>query len=112
MVSYDFYANSYLGSAIPEQEFSGMAARAQGALERLKRIYRVESTGTEAENMALCAMAETLYAEGSRDGGISSATVGNVSVHYETEKHGHRTLMGRLYEQASIYLDIYRGVGT
>ncbi len=108
MVSYDFYANIYLGSAIPEPSFPGMARRAQEVLERFKRIYRVESTGEEAENMALCAMAETLYGARKRADGVRGATVGNVTVHYETGSH--RALMSQLYEQASIYLDIYRGV--
>ncbi len=108
MVSYDFYTNAYLGSAIPEQAFPGMATRAQGILDRFRRVYRVESTGEEAENMALCAMAETLYATQRRQGGVSGATVGSVSVRYENSTH--RALMGQLYEQASIYLDIYRGV--
>ena len=89
-----------------------MAARAQNVLERFKRVYRVESSGEEAENMALCAMAETLYAAERRESGISAATVGNVSVRYENDGQGHRALMGKLYEQASIYLDIYRGIGV
>ena len=55
--------------------------------------------------MALCAMAETLWMR--RNDGVSSANIGSVSVRYS----GGRTPIGReLYEKASIYLDIYRGV--
>ncbi len=105
MVDYGFYCNDYLGSAIPEKVFSGVAAQAQRYLEKLKRVYRVVS-GEEAEKLAVCAMAETLWEN--RNSGISSASVGSVAVRYETDK---TALKRELFEKASIYLDIYRGVG-
>lgn len=112
MVDYDFYANDFLGSAIPEKDFPGMAAQAQAVLNRFRRVYRVESTGPEAENMAICAMAEALHAAKCSRGGISSAAVGSMSVHYEGSEKVRKALMAELYEQASVYLDIYRGVGA
>ena len=48
MVGFDFYTHEYLGSAIPEKAFSGVAARAEAVLARFKRIYRVESDGEMA----------------------------------------------------------------
>ena len=105
MADYEFYVNQYLGSAIPEKAYSGVAAQAQRYLERLKRVYRVGSSGEAAENMAVCAMAETLWTR--RNQGISSANVGSVSVHYCTDK---ASLQRELYEKASIYLEVYRGV--
>ena len=106
MVKYEFYVNQYLGSAIPEKAFSGMAARAEQALRRFKQIYRVESSGREAESMAICAMAESLWQN--RNKGLTSANIGSVSVQYETDR---KALRRELYEKACIYLDIYRGVG-
>lgn len=108
MVEYDFYVNSYLGSAIPEKAFPGMAARAQEALRRFESIYRVASSGENSRNMALCAMAEAVY-EAQRQGGMRSASVGSVTVHYEDGSQ--RELNRELYRRACIYLDIYRGVG-
>ena len=105
MVDYEFYVNQYLGSAIPETAFSGVAAQAQRYLARFKRVYRVESSGEAAESMAVCAMAECLWNR--RNQGVSSANVGSVSVHYHTDRSA---LSRDLYEKASIYLDIYRGV--
>lgn len=105
MVDYEFYVNCYLGSAIPEKAFSGVAAQAQRYLAMFKAHYRVESSGAEAENMALCAMAEKLWAR--RSSGLASASVGSVSVRYADAKP---SLVRELYEKASIYLDIYRGV--
>ena len=99
MVDYTFYVNHYLGSAIPETAFSGVAAQAQRYLDRYKRIYR------EAESMAVCAMAEVLWR--GRNAGVASASIGSVSVHYDTERGA---LQRELFEKASIYLDISRGV--
>lgn len=105
MVDYEYYVNQYLGSAIPESAFSGVAAQAQRHLDRFKRIYRVESSGAAAESFAVCAMAETLWHN--RNKRVASANVGGVSVHYNPDKS---TLNRELYEKAGIYLDIYRGV--
>lgn len=111
MVDYEFYTNSYLGSVIPQKAFPGAAARARDALERFKGIYRVVSSGPESERLALCAMAETLYTAKQHRGSVSAASVGNVSVHYEDRRSANKALWRELYEQASIYLDIYRGAG-
>ena len=51
MVDYEFYVNDYLGSAIPEKAFSGLAAQARQWLDSFKAWYRVESSGTEAERL-------------------------------------------------------------
>ena len=105
MVDYEFYVNHYLGSAIPEKAFSGLAVQAQGFLDRLKGVCRVESSGPEAESMALCAMAEVLWS--GRNKGVSSASVGSMAVRYNQDK---TPLQRQLYEKAGIYLDIYRGI--
>ena len=104
MVSYDFYSNTYLGSAVPEQAFPGAAARAGEVLQQLCRLCRVEG-GEEAKAMAVCAMAEVIYAQSGRENVISSS-VGQVSVRY-----ADRDLKDQLYRKAGIYLDIYRGKG-
>lgn len=108
MVEYDFYVNSYLGSAIPEKAFPGMAARALDTLRRYESIYTVEAAGEDARNMALCAMAEAIY-EAQRHSGLRSANVGSVAVHYEDGSA--KKLKRELYQRACIYLDIHRGVG-
>ena len=106
MVKYEFYVNQYLGSHIPEKAFPGVASQAEQVLTRFKQAYRVESSGRQAESMAICAMAETLWQN--RNKGITSANIGSVSVRYETDRNALRRA---LYDKACIYLDIYRGVG-
>ena len=110
MADYAFYTDVYLGSAIPEKAFTGMALRAREALDRLKRIYRVEIPGEDSLKMAVCAMAEALYAHGKRRGGVTAAAVGETSVRYENSNQADKQLRRELYDQASIYLDISRGV--
>ena len=106
MVDYEFYVNCYMGSAIPEKAFSGLAAQAEQVLRRFQQAYRVESSGQNAENMAVCAMAESLWQN--RNKGLASASIGSVSVQYETDP---KALRRELFDKACIYLDIYRGVG-
>ena len=105
MVDFSFYTDCYMGSAIPGNVFSGVAAQAQYYLDGFKATFRVVSSGEEAEKMALCAMAETLWYR--RDSGVSSASVGSVRVQYGNDRP---TLLRELFEKAAIYLDIYRGV--
>ena len=112
MADFAFYTDIYFGSAIPEKAFPGVAQQAKAILERFQRIYRVEVPGEDSLKMAICAMAESLHAHSKRRGGVTAATAGEVSVRYEESSHADRQLQRELYEKASIYLDIYRGVGT
>ena len=103
MPHYGDYTQVYGGNLIPEAAFDQMVARAQDALAAMKRQYRV--TGTQQqETMALCAMAEAVYSAK----GITSATMGSVSVHYDNPS----TQTKALYQAARRYLDVYRGVGA
>ena len=105
MVDYTFYTTVYLGSAVPEKAFPGMAAQASAELDSLKRRCRV-SGGEESEKLALCAMAEAIY-DSHRHGGVRSASLGGVSVSYDS-----RDASRAARRAAGIYLDIYRGIGS
>jgi hypothetical protein len=78
----------------------------------MQRSYRVTADGTDSLNMAICAMAEALYAHSKRRSGVTAASVGEVSVRYEGAESSGKALQRELYEKASIYLDISRGVGA
>ena len=107
MVNFDFYENTYLGSAIGEKAFPYLAARAEEELKVFERIYRVDSPGPDSRAMAVCAMAEVLHRWADRRG-IRTASVGGVSVSYGDTA----SLSGELYRAASVYLTFYRGVGA
>ncbi len=107
MVDYEFYRDAYLGSQIPEKAFPEAEARAREFLQYLQRNFQVNSSGEQAEKMALCAVAEGVYHEEKR-GRISSASAGSVSVHYRGSEE--KSLRRALLQKAAIYLDIHRGV--
>ena len=112
MADYGFYTDVYFGSLIPENAFPEMEMRAREHLQRLQNRYRVTISGEDSVAMAICAMAESLYAHSKRRGGITAASLGDASVRYSTSEDADKQLRRELYERASIYLDIYRGVGA
>ena len=113
---YEFYKNIYRGDALGEAEFPQLISRAQEQLQRYKRAYRV--TGSEeAENFALCAMAEAMgYFDAAQNGqgGLRYASVGTVSVSgkgiYSQVDISPESRERELYRCAALYLDIYRGI--
>lgn len=120
MVSYEFYKSAYLGGSIPEAEFPRLAKRAGEQLARYKRIYTVTAPAADSEDMAVCAMAEALYGfeliANGEGGAVQSASIGSVSVGYGSggSQAVDLTPAGQakeLYRCASLYLEIYRGVG-
>ena len=111
MADFAYYTDAYLGTAIPEKAFPGMARRAEEALQRLQRIYQVKVPGEDSRKMAICAMAEACYAASKHRRGVTAASVGEVSVHYGNSESSDKALQRQLYEKASVYLEISRGVG-
>lgn len=118
MADFGFYEGVYLGRAIPEREFPGLASRAKATLDRFRRVYRVTVPDEDSLKMAICAMAETLdYFEKAQNGTatVQSVSVGSVSTSYGNMAAGidlsPKALEKELYRCACQYLDIYRGVG-
>lgn len=105
MASYGFYTDSYLGDMLSEKEFAQRHRQAEAVLDKFIRVYGANLSGGDSRDMALCAMAEELSRH-SRSAGVSSATLGGVSVRYDNEK----TLIRKLYDRAGIYIDFRRGV--
>lgn len=110
MVDFRFYKDVFLGEQIPEKAFPSLAQRAREVLEGYERRYRVSVPGEDSYRLAICAMAETLHAYSKRRAGMTGASVGEVSVRYEGASNAQRNLQRELYQKASIYLDITRGV--
>ena len=103
MVAYDFYQNTYLGSQLSQTVFEKTVARAEAYIEKLERSYQVNSNCPDGRALAVCAVAEELAKQDGRKD-VSSASVGDVSVHY---KDGGQK---DLYRCACLYLDVRRGV--
>jgi hypothetical protein len=107
VVTYDFYQNTYLGSALSEPAFRSAAARAESYLAALERSCQVSAAGPDSRAMAVCALAEKLDAL-RRTERVSQSTVGGVSIRYD---HSGVSAERELLRTAGVYLDIYRGVG-
>ena len=107
MVTYQFYNDTYHGGSISPEDWPAAEREARATLERYRRSYTVTAPGEHSEDMAICAMAEVLV-QASQASALSSASVGSVSVSYRAPdpKQQKRDL----FEAATMYLDIYRGV--
>ena len=119
---YEFYRSRYNGGSIPDDEWPEYSTRAEAILYRYKRIYTVTVPQEEpdGEKLAVCAMAEALYnfdliANG-EGGPVQSASIGSVSTSFGASSADAVDMSPagqakELYRCASMYLDIYRGVG-
>lgn len=103
MVAYDFYQNTYLGSALSQAVFEKTVARAEAYIGKLERTYQVTPGCPDGRSLAVCALAEELAKQDTRRD-ISSASVGDVSVRYKDD--GQKDL----YRCACLYLNVHRGV--
>ena len=114
---YAFYRDVYRGTAISEEDWPALEARARAQLERYKRTYRVRGSAA-AEQNAVCAMAEAMdYFTAAQNGlgGLRYASVGSVSVSgkgiYTQVDISPAAQERELYRCAGLYLDICRGTG-
>lgn len=119
---YEFYRSRYNGGSIPYDNWQEYSTRAEAILYRYKRIYTVTVPQEEpdAEKLAVCAMAEALHSfdliANGEGGPVQSASIGSVSTSFgasgadavDVSPAGQAK---ELYRCASLYLDIYRGVG-
>nr|DAH76942.1 MAG TPA: Head Tail Connector Protein [Caudoviricetes sp.] len=111
MADYSFYAGTYLGDSITEEQFPRLAKRAENQLARYKRIYTVTAPDTDSEDMALCAMADAIYYFETAAGGVTSSSIGSVSSSSAAVDSSPKAQSRELYRCACLYLDIYRGGG-
>ena len=117
MTDYEFYRTQYMGDSIAEADFPRLIRRAGEILSSYKRSYTVTSPTEISEDLAACAMADTLaYYEAALNGAggaVSSASIGSVSVSYagasRTVDLSQSAQDATLFRVACLNLDIYRG---
>ena len=106
MVTYDFYKNDYLGSALTEDAFKRTVARAEAWLDSVSRRCCLIAEGPDSRAMAVYAVADAIAANpGGR--GVQQQSIGGVSIRYADP---HKSFQRRLLQAALLYVDIYRGV--
>ncbi len=106
MVDYGYYAGTFLGSVIPEEDWKSLGLRAQELFQWLADRYTLTPIHPEAENMALCALAEYLFRQ--EPLGLVQKTLGEVSLRYENRPG----LIRGAILASSPYFRVYRGVGV
>ena len=109
-VTYQFYVDTFHGGAISKEEWPAVEREAGATIKRYQRIYTVTETGENSLQMAVCAVAEVLYSYAQTSGGVSSASIGSVSVSYGNTSESRKEQARECYNAARTYLDIYRGV--
>ena len=82
MLDYRFYSDEYGGTAIPGREWPEFERDADAQLRRYERIYTVSYETDDARPMAVCAIADAMYAYAQLDAGngaVQSVSIGSVS---------------------------------
>lgn len=106
---YTFYADTYLGEAIPEASFPRLALRASAIIDQLtfgRSILEEDVDTIEQIKNAVCAVAEEIYTAEQNNGadGIQSESVGSHSVTYAENSTQRLTNHQRYANAASLYL--------
>lgn len=111
MPGYEFYCTEFHGCSIPDEDFGAYASRAQAEIKRLEKRYTVNGTDVERQ-LAVCAVADVLYYFDNAMNGASvkSASIGSVSESGVDIDTSIKAQKKELYNAASLYLEIYRGV--
>lgn len=124
-VTYTYYHDTYLGTAIAQADFNRLALRASAVVDQLT-LHRAEAIVTAAEDtgtiddikMATCALAEEMQTQ-ERDGnvdGIASESVGSNSISYTETSIKQLSLDDRLSRAARLYLSdtglMFRGFSS
>ena len=116
MPDFSFYTETYLGTAIPEEDFPKFISRADYRLEELTfgrhRDPYLPAATVLRVNLALCAIAELLYSRETSGGpdaaavtaGIAEERVGSHTVKYRDAISAEQTLSAQIRSVASAYL--------
>lgn len=117
--TYDFYRDSYGGTAVPETEWASRSARAAAWIAKTEALSTVTPWGDpeECRAMALCALADRaaeldVLAD---EAEVSSVSVGSVSTSYDATRGGSVDLSPAGRERAMLsavspWLHVYLGV--
>lgn len=101
---YEFYTDTYLGTAISSANFGKLALRASAVIDRI--TFNRIIAETDAIKMATCAVAEEIQNnEKNGNSGIQSESIGSNSVTYVKGAKATLTDDQKLEQAARLYLD-------
>lgn len=108
-VTYTYYTNTFLGTAIASASFAQLALRASAVIDSItfnRAGSETDADTVDAIRMATCAVAEKLQLLGSDEGngGIKSESIGSNSVTYQDGSWSTWSYAKKLANAASLYL--------
>lgn len=115
MTDYSFYADEYAGNSIPQCEWPTVQRDASVKVARYERIYTVTWLEPTGRDMAVCAIADAMYAFAqlqAEGGAIQSASVGSVSESRAAVSAPDTSPAAQeqeFYRCLCLYADVYRG---
>ena len=115
MPSYEFYRSGFGGTDLDPAEFERYAKQAALVLQGYRRCYQLEPVAEQAQEEAVCCLAEALsYFDWLENGGAATGvSVGSVSQKGASLPRLTPARKSReLYRAASRYFNIYRGGGA
>lgn len=114
---YEYYTETYHGSAVAEADFDRLALRASQHVDALTfdRAGAVIEANEDAAlidriKMATCAVADTLYELEQAGGAVQSERVGNVSVTYVNQQSEAARIAGAAKLHLGTTGLMYRGL--
>lgn len=111
-VDYNYYAQAFLGTVIPEKSFPKVEKRAEAFVNRITfgRIKRLSEVPPEVKD-AICAVAERRYYLDKKTPGVKSENIEGYAVSYADTTESSEN--AELYGVAKNYLSdtglLYRG---
>ena len=102
-VDYEYYVNTFLGTAIPATSFPALEKKAEAFLHRITfgRVKRLPEIPTEVKD-AICAMAEYNFQADKKTPGVKSENIDGYSVSYSDSTETSKNT--ELYGVAKNYL--------
>lgn len=92
---YNYYTDSYGGTAISEEEFSRLAAKASAYIDRVTVGRASEHYDDDRLKCCLCDLAETLLSCGVSGSVMTSETVGSWSCTFSSDKDTEALMLSK-----------------
>lgn len=110
MSDFEFYKGPFGGGSLEQQEFCRYAQEARAELGRFERQYTLTPVCQNAEQNAVCQIAEVLaYFDWLENGGTQGLSVGSVSQAGIGSAPFKNKRASEIRRAVGLYYDIYRG---
>lgn len=115
-VDYNYYKNSFGGTAVPEENFLNLSVQASAFIDYItfNRLKGESVQISDEVKMATCAVMDEIKKINDNGGIKSSESIGDYSVSYANVENSSKSEYKVKYSAAALYLGhtglLYRGV--